>query len=120
MAECGQLFGGGDGFHLGVFVLGLFTRKANGTGATLGLIAGFIFNLVCWLYLPSLSWLWWNVFGLIVCIGVGYAASLFWSSEGQDLDAQLKIQAHRGLHKKYAVLLIYFVMVLAGLMALSR
>lgn len=108
-----------NGPVLGVFVLGLFTRKSNGTGATLGLIAGFMFNLVCWLYLPSLSWLWWNVFGLFVCIGVGYATSLFWSSANQTLDAQLLIGANRGLHKKYGILPIYFAVVLMGLMALS-
>lgn len=65
-----------NGPVLGVFMLGLLTRKATGTGASLGLIAGFLLNLLCWVYVPQVSWLWWNVFGFIACMSVGYLLSL--------------------------------------------
>jgi len=54
-----------NGPVLGVFLLGLLTQRTHGTGATIGLIAGFVFNGLCWLYWPAVSWLWWNVFGLV-------------------------------------------------------
>jgi hypothetical protein len=40
-----------------------------------GLLSGFAFNLYCWLAIPQLSWLWWNVFGFIVAVAVGYGIS---------------------------------------------
>jgi len=64
-----------NGPVLGVFALGLLTQKANGPGAIAGLISGFVLNLLCWLYLPNVSWLWWNVFGFFICFFVGYSVS---------------------------------------------
>lgn len=65
-----------NGPILAVFALGLLTHRATGTGAVSGLLAGFLFNLYCWRYLPELSWLWWNVFGFLLSFGAGYALSL--------------------------------------------
>lgn len=65
-----------NGPVLGVFALGLLTRRANGPGAIAGLLGGFGFNLWCWVYLPAVSWLWWNVFGFLVTFGLGYLLSL--------------------------------------------
>lgn len=64
-----------NGPVLGVFALGLLTLRANGTGACLGLLAGFLFNLYCWHYLPDVSWLWWNVFGFVITFVSGYGIS---------------------------------------------
>lgn len=60
-----------NGPVLGVFALGLLTTRANGTGACLGLLAGFLLNLYCWQFVPELSWLWWNVFGFMVTVLTG-------------------------------------------------
>ncbi len=64
-----------NGPVLGVFALGLLTSRANGTGACLGLLAGFLLNLYCWQFLPELSWLWWNVFGFLMTFVVGLLIS---------------------------------------------
>ncbi len=64
-----------NGPVLGVFVLGIFTKKTSGTGAKLGLLSGFTLNLVCWQFIPDLSWLWWNVFGLGMTVLVGVCVS---------------------------------------------
>ena len=64
-----------NGPVLGVFALGLLTKKANGAGAIIGLIAGFLLNLYCWIAIPLLSWLWWNVFGFLMTFVLGYAIS---------------------------------------------
>ena len=64
-----------NGPLLAVFVMGMLSRRVNGQGAMLGLIAGFLLNLWLWKYAPDISWLWWNVMGFIAACVVGYPAS---------------------------------------------
>ena len=64
-----------NGPVLGVFILGLLTRTTSGTGACVGLLAGFLLNLYCWQFLTDVSWLWWNVFGFVATILVGLMVS---------------------------------------------
>ena len=64
-----------NGPLLAVFVMGMLSRRVNGQGAMLGLIAGFFLNLWLWKYAPDISWLWWNVMGFIAACVVGYPAS---------------------------------------------
>lgn len=65
-----------NGPVLGVFTLGILTRRANGRGALVGLLSGFLLNLYCWQFIPGISWLWWNVFGFFAAVTSGYLASL--------------------------------------------
>ena len=65
-----------NGPILGVFLLGIFTKRVNGTGAVLGLLAGFLGNAFLWMKVPNVSWPWWNVIGVFVCFGVGLLLSL--------------------------------------------
>lgn len=74
-----------NGPVLGVFTLGILTRRCNGFGARAGLAAGFGLNLMCWQFLTELSWLWWNVFGFVATVAVGYASSLVRDRPAQDL-----------------------------------
>lgn len=53
---------------LGVFLLGMLTRRVNGAGASLGLLAGMFFNLYLWKAQPAIFWMWWNFIGLIVTV----------------------------------------------------
>ncbi len=76
-----------NGPVLGVFALGVLTRRCNGAGAKAGLAAGFALNLLCWQFLPQVSWLWWNVFGLFATVTVGYLVSLVGARPAQDLGA---------------------------------
>lgn len=55
-----------NGPILGVFALGLLTRRVGGVHAVAGMLAGIACNGLCWLYLPEVSWLWWNVFGFAI------------------------------------------------------
>ncbi len=64
-----------NGPILGVFLLGILTRKANGIGAISGLILGFIVNTIFWIYIPSVSWPWWNMIGCLICFSSGYLLS---------------------------------------------
>lgn len=74
-----------NGPVLGVFLLGVLTRRCNGPGARAGLAAGFGLNLVCWQFVPQLSWLWWNVFGFVATVTVGYGVSFAGARPIQDL-----------------------------------
>ncbi len=64
-----------NGPLLAVFILGLMTRRANQRGVLTGLVLGFAGNLLLWRYVPSVSWLWWNVIGFAVTLAVGYGFS---------------------------------------------
>jgi len=62
------------GALLGVFLLGVLTRRANQRGAMVGMLLGFSVDLYLWRS-TRVPWTWWVVIGAIVTFGVGYAAS---------------------------------------------
>ena len=57
-----------NGPILAVFVLGFFVSRVTGWLAIPGLLAGMVFNGWCWLALPEVSWLWWNLIGCVVAV----------------------------------------------------
>jgi Na+/proline symporter len=63
------------GSLLGVFVLAIGTRRATGTGAFVGLIAGMSAVAVVAFRFPEISFLWHNVVGVVVVTAVGLAVS---------------------------------------------
>jgi Na+/proline symporter len=62
------------GALLGVFLLGVLTRRATQGGATLGMLCGFVCELYLWLF-TSVPWTWWVAIGTLVTFGIAYAAS---------------------------------------------
>ena len=77
-----------NGPILATFLLATLTRRTNDPGVMTGIVAGFIANLMTWLYLPGVSWLWWNVSGCFITFGVGYGSSfLFRSRPIPNIDA---------------------------------
>src|SRR4029079_12566691 len=63
------------GSILGVFMLAILTKRATGTGAFVGLIAGMSAVAAVAFGLPSMSFLWHNVIGAVVVFVVGLAFS---------------------------------------------
>ena len=63
------------GALLGVFLLGVLTRSANQSGATLGMLFGLALNFYLWRF-TAIPFTWWVVFGSIGTFLVGYTASL--------------------------------------------
>jgi SSS family transporter len=63
------------GSILGVFMLAILTRRATGTGATLGLVAGMAAVAAVAFRAPEVSFLWHNVIGALVVFLVGLATS---------------------------------------------
>ena len=64
-----------NGPILAVFMLGVLTRRTSGVGAVLGLVMGLAFNAALWVFVPQVSWLWWNVIGFVVAFVIGWGAS---------------------------------------------
>src|SRR6202048_1663731 len=63
------------GALLGVFLLGVLTRRANQTGAMVGMLCGFFSELYIWLG-TRVPWTWYVAIGTVVTFVVGYAASV--------------------------------------------
>ena len=61
---------------LAVFLLAFLTRWVSCWPAIIGLAAGVGLNIYLWLYVPSVSWLWWNVLGLVAALAVAAVLSL--------------------------------------------
>jgi SSS family transporter len=62
------------GALLGVFLLGVLTKRANQRGAMVGMLFGFSMDLYLWRW-THVPWTWWVMIGTIVTFAVGYAAS---------------------------------------------
>jgi len=111
-----------NGPVLGVFALGILTRRCNGIGAKAGLLAGFGLNLYCWQFLPDLSWLWWNVFGFVATVLIGISISRISSVPSQDLSTLVWTVPNYqtfgfklNWFPRYILLAVWFVVLLLGL-----
>jgi SSS family solute:Na+ symporter len=62
------------GALLGVFLLGVLTRRANQRGAMVGMLFGFGVELYLWLG-TRVPWTWWVMIGTALTFGVGLIAS---------------------------------------------
>jgi SSS family transporter len=63
------------GALLGVFLLGVLTRRASEAGAAVGMVFGFGVELFLWLG-TRVPWTWYVAIGTVVTFTIGYAASL--------------------------------------------
>jgi solute:Na+ symporter, SSS family len=63
------------GALLGVFLLGVLTKRANQRGAMVGMLFGFSADLYLW-HWTHVPWTWWVMIGTIVTFAVGYVASV--------------------------------------------
>jgi solute:Na+ symporter, SSS family len=63
------------GALLGVFLLGVLTRRANQRGAMIGMVLGFATELYLWRW-THVPWTWWVMIGTVVTFSVGWIVSL--------------------------------------------
>jgi Na+/proline symporter len=64
------------GSLLGVFMLGVLTRRASESGAMVGMVCGFALNLFLWQF-TRVPYTWYVPLGSIVTFAIGYGASFF-------------------------------------------
>jgi SSS family transporter len=62
------------GSLLGVFLLGVLTRRATERGAMAGMLAGFLFNVYLW-QCTRVPFTWYVVLGSVTTFAIGYGAS---------------------------------------------
>ena len=62
------------GAMLGVFLLGVLTKRASETGAMVGMVCGFVLNLYLWQF-TRVAFTWYVVLGSIATFSIGYVAS---------------------------------------------
>ncbi|HVJ05379.1 MAG TPA: sodium:solute symporter [Candidatus Saccharimonadales bacterium] len=64
------------GSLLGVFMLGVLTRKASEKGAMVGMLCGFLLNLYLWQF-TTVPFTWYVALGSITTFVIGYGSSYF-------------------------------------------
>jgi Na+/proline symporter len=64
------------GSLLGVFMLGVLTRRASESGAMVGMVCGFILNIFLWQF-TRVPYTWYVPLGSIFTFAIGYGASFF-------------------------------------------
>lgn len=72
------------GALLGVFLLGVLTRKANERGTMVGLFCGFVTNLCIWQF-TKIPFTWYVPLGVAMTFTVGYIASLAFGDAPKEL-----------------------------------
>src|SRR5262249_39756562 len=68
------------GALLGVFLLGVLTKRANERGAMVGMFFGFCTELYLWLE-TRVPWTWYVAIGTAVTLGIGYVVSTLLPAE---------------------------------------
>jgi solute:Na+ symporter, SSS family len=71
------------GALLGVFLLGVLTKRANQAGSMVGMLCGFMFNLYLWQF-TKISFTWYVAFGSALTFTVGYIASMMIGSQTKE------------------------------------
>ena len=106
-----------NGPIIGVFSLGILTKKVNGNSACIGIICGFLCNLYCWVYLADVSWLWWNVIGFIITFKIAIIYSFFFSKSQTNKSYVWSFRFFKELGfnntwiNRYIILFIWFIFI---------
>ena len=118
-----------NGSILAVFALGLLTSRTHGTGAVAGLLLGIATNGYLWVFVPGVSWLWWNVIGFAVTFITGVLLGTFYRPVSRRVYADhlnpdtletsvtsyLHIEAKINWYRRSRLLLLWFVVLLTVL-----
>lgn len=89
---------------LAAFILAILTKKTHALGANIGIIAGVLFNIYLWLYVPQIFWFWWNALGCLITIIVGLGVSYIVKRQ---VNEGLEVVYYSG-KKEVALLVGYF------------
>ena len=80
--ELAGLLGGG---FAGAYTLGMFTRRANSQGVAIGIGASIVLTLIIWSFQLVHPYFYLGI-SIMLCIVIGYLASLFFPAPTRDLD----------------------------------
>ncbi|MFB0566832.1 MAG: sodium:solute symporter [Candidatus Aminicenantaceae bacterium] len=103
-----------------VFLLGIIYPKAKPIPAIIGLAGGVTINLILWLFIPSVSWMWWNAIGFLLTVSIIFIGShLVQQSFKSSL--KIKIPKEKSIWKiSYSALIIYTICLVVFLIFLPK
>lgn len=90
---------------LAAFILAILTKRTHALGANIGIVAGVLFNVYLWLYVPSIFWFWWNAIGCLVTIVVALVCSYTINKKANE---GLEVSYYAG-KKEVAILFGFFI-----------
>ncbi|WP_276168149.1 sodium:solute symporter [Zobellia alginiliquefaciens] len=99
---------------LAAFILAILTKRTHALGANIGIVAGVLFNIYLWLYVPEIFWFWWNALGCLVTILVALAVSY---TVKRTINEGLEVVYYAG-RKEVFILVTYFIIILCGCLLL--
>jgi SSS family solute:Na+ symporter len=107
---------------LAAFMVGVLSKNATSNSITAGILAGVGFNLVLWLAMPGVYWMWWNMTGFLVAVAVSHVVSRF-DPVGRSRGISRFIHTGSELLKQerrwwlvYGVLVLYFCLMMTLLL----
>jgi SSS family solute:Na+ symporter len=108
---------------LAAFAVGVLSKKATARSITAGIVSGVAFNLFLWVSMPDVFWMWWNLFGFVVAVGISYFISLTSAPSSTDISQYILreselIRDERRWISTYLILVIYFILMLIFLLLL--
>jgi solute:Na+ symporter, SSS family len=76
---------------LGVFLLGVLTKRATQAGTIFGMLCGLAFNIYLWSSLRTqVAWTWYVTFGATITFVAGYVASLLIQTRTETTEAHAR------------------------------
>lgn len=109
---------------LASFAVGVLSRSARAQGVIVGVLAGVAVNIVFWLWIPSVHFLWWNFIGFAVTAGLAQLVSTGPVAseilERYTLRRAQIAEEERAWLPSYGILVGFFVFILAVGIALNQ
>ncbi len=93
---------------LAAFILALLTKRTHALGANIGILAGVLFNMYLWLYVPEVFWFWWNAIGCVITLSVAYLFSIMVPLKTKE---GIKVTYYFAW-KEVAILVGYFILII--------
>ncbi len=95
------------------FFLGILTRWATPLAVKAGVTLGIALNLYLWLWVPQLSWLWWNATGLGAALLTALVLSKLFPQPARTVSLDPEEPAHYNWPLRYVFVTIYFFGIIA-------
>ncbi|MFQ5778147.1 MAG: sodium:solute symporter [Terriglobia bacterium] len=96
-----------------VFFLGILTRWATPRAVKAGVSLGIAVNFYLWLGVPALSWLWWNVIGMVAAVGTALVLSKLFPRAPRSVPLGPEEPSSLNWPARYALVAAYFVGIIA-------
>jgi len=93
---------------LAVFVLAFVTRWVTAGAVLTGLLGGISLNVVLWIWVPSISWLWWNFLSFLLASALACALSIprYVSGDRTDIGLATREASDADPHDAYRYFLL--------------